>query len=112
MDFSIVRLLLSISVQKGWLFHQVDYSGSFLQGTLNRGVYMTLPKMLDCEDKEKVCKRRKSIYGRREAPRIWHELLSMDLEEMGLKSLESTPCAFRADGVLVLSYVDNFLVMG
>lgn len=39
-DFTIVRLLLAIVVQKKWYVHQVDYSIEFLQGAVDLVVFV------------------------------------------------------------------------
>ena len=110
-DFTIVRLVLAIAAQKRWLIHQVDYSNAFLQGDLEREVYMVVPKMMEGVSSNKVCLLRKSLYGLREAPRIWYELLSKELKAIGLKPIPSAPCVFQGDDVMVLCYVDDLLVM-
>ena len=110
-DFTVVRLVLAVAAQRKWLVHQVDYSNAFLQGRLDRKVYMTVPTMLDNVPSGKVCLLQKSLYGLREAPRIWYELLSKDLKAIGLEPMPSAPCVFRGNGVLVLCYVDDLLVM-
>lgn len=110
-DFTIVRLILAIAVQRGWLIHQVDYSNAFLQGDLNRTVYMEIPKCFEGDTDGKVCSLMKSLYGLREAPRIWYKLLSKELCEIGLKPLPSAPCVFIGDDVIVLCYVDDLLLI-
>jgi Reverse transcriptase (RNA-dependent DNA polymerase) len=37
-----VRILLSITVNNGWNFYQMDVKNAFLQGTLEEEVYMNL----------------------------------------------------------------------
>lgn len=110
-DFTVVRLTLSLAKQDGWLIHQVDYSNAFLQGDLERVVYMYVPEMMAGYWNGKVCLLRKSLYGLKEAPRIWYDLLSNDLQSIGLKPMTSAPCVFRANGIMVLCYVDDLLVM-
>ena len=68
--FTIVRLILSIAAQMGWLIHQIDYDNAFVQGTLNRKVYMHIPTLLDGVEEGKICLLVKSLYGLREAPLI------------------------------------------
>ncbi len=112
MDFTIVRLLLSIAVQKDWHVHQMDFSNMFLQGTLKREVWMQPPKLLDGVGACKVYLLRKSLYGLRQAPRIWCELLAVELRKYGFEPMQSAPCVFRGNGVIVISYVDDLLVFG
>ena len=51
------------------------------------------------------------MYGLREAPRIWYELLTKELKSIGLVALPSAPCVFRGKGVVVICYVDDLLVL-
>ena len=110
-DFTIVRLVLAIAAQKNWHIHQVDYSSAFLQGKLDREVYMSIPAMLEGKHENNVCRLLKSLYGLREAPRIWYELLSADLARLGLLPMPSTHCVFRAEGIVILCYVDDLFVL-
>lgn len=45
-DVSIVRLMLSIAVQKDWKVHHVDCSSAFEHGMLNCEVYMTMHELM------------------------------------------------------------------
>lgn len=110
-DFTVVRLVLAVAAQKGWLIHQVDYSNAFIQGSLDRKVYMHVPKMIKKVPEGKVCLLRRSLYGLREAPSIWYALLSKELRAIGMNSLASAPCVFVGDGDMILCYVDDLLVM-
>ena len=70
-DFNIVRLCLAIAGQKGYFVEQMDFQSAFLQAKIERDVYMELPKFLNGDRKTKVCKLKKSLYGLKEAPRLW-----------------------------------------
>lgn len=111
-DITVIRLMLAIAAQKQWEVHQIDYSNAFLQGTLDREVYMTVPKFTAGDYSNKVCRLNKTLYGLRESPRVWYNLLSSNLIDIGLKPLESAPCVFVGPKVMVLCYVDDLLVMG
>lgn len=111
-DFTVIRLMLAIATQKQWEIHQVDYSSAFLQGTLHREVYMTIPKYMEGNYSKKVCKLKKTLYGLRESPRIWYDLLSRDLMSIGLMPLKNAPCVFVQNRVIVLCYVDDLLLLG
>ena len=67
--------------------------------------------MMESDYDDKVCSLRKSLYGLREAPRIWYELLANELKSIGLKAMSSTPCVFVGDDEIVLCYVDDLLLM-
>jgi Reverse transcriptase (RNA-dependent DNA polymerase) len=61
---NIVRILFSIAVNQNWTLYQLDVRNTFLQGTLDEDVYMTLPPGHKKEgDATVVCKLNKLIYG-------------------------------------------------
>ena len=72
---------------------------------------MTVPDCMDSVPKGKVLLLLKSLYGLREASRIWYDLLSAELMEIGLKNLPSAPCVFVRDVVMAVCYVDDLLVV-
>ena len=39
----IMRVLIALSAQKGWLLHQLDVKSAFLNGTLKEEVYVEQP---------------------------------------------------------------------
>ena len=72
-DFTTVRMALSIAGIEGSQVHHIDVTGAFLSGDLEEEVYMDQPKGF--EDKNKpnhVCKLIKSLYGLKQAPRVWY----------------------------------------
>lgn len=103
--------MLSVEKQSGWLIHQVDYSNAFLQGHLEHSVYMYIQEMKNGYSNGKVCLLLKSLYGLKEAPSILYGLLSNDMQSIGLEPMSSAPFVFRGNGVIVVCYVDDLLVM-
>jgi histone deacetylase 1/2 len=75
-----IRLVLSITVSRGWSLRQLDVQNAFLHGVLEEDVFMRQPP--GYEDKSKlsyVCKLDKALYGLKQAPRAWYARLSMKL---------------------------------
>ena len=93
----------------------LDFSKAFLYGNMKREVYIELPD----EDSRKfqgdvVGLLRKSMYGLRDAPQIWQEVVKNMLNARGFKRLVGTQCTYihKANGMLVVAHVDDFLVLG
>ncbi|XP_071740841.1 uncharacterized mitochondrial protein AtMg00810-like [Rutidosis leptorrhynchoides] len=64
--------MLSLSVSRYWLIHQLDVKNAFLHGDLTDTVYMHQPPGFHDPTKPGyVCYLRKSLYGLKQAPRVW-----------------------------------------
>lgn len=70
---------------------------------------MSLAKHIGESESNKVCRLKKALYGLRGSPRIWYNLLSNDLMDIGLKPSPSVPCVFVDNGVIEIYYVDDLL---
>lgn len=46
-DSTIVRLVLSLTVQRKWHVYQLNYSSAFFHGAMGRAVYMMTPKFMN-----------------------------------------------------------------
>ena len=82
---------------------------------MKRQVYIELPK----EDSRKytsdaVGLLNRSMYGLRDAPHIWQEVVRKMLEYRGFKPLVGTQCMYvqPKTGMVIVARVDDFLVLG
>lgn len=96
-DFSIVCFLLSIAKQKNKNVHQVDYIIVFFYSTLNHELYMTMTDLRNEGCISIMCKLIRTLYGLKVSPRVWYELLSKRLEELGQKPMKSSVCFFEKE---------------
>ncbi|CAL1388981.1 unnamed protein product [Linum trigynum] len=109
-------MLLAIASIQNWHLHQMDVSNAFLNGDLEEVVYMELPEGLreKPEYKGKVCKLKKSLYGLKQASRMWYAKLTESLLAKGFKQSKSDYSIFLTEItgnlVVVIVYVDDILV--
>nr|GEW14323.1 ribonuclease H-like domain, reverse transcriptase, RNA-dependent DNA polymerase [Tanacetum cinerariifolium] len=112
-----IRLLLAIAANNKWEVHHLDVKSAFLHGDLKEEVYVTQPEgFIKGQDKGKVYRLIKSLYGLRQAPRAWNIKL-----DNTLKSLDFKKCALEQaiytktskDSTLLIGiYVDDLIITG
>jgi len=73
----VVRLLLSYACLSGFKLFQMDVKSAFLNGFINKEVYVSQPpRFEDHKLSGHVYKLKKALYGLKQAPRQWYERLS------------------------------------
>jgi transposase InsO family protein len=92
-----LRVFLLIASHHQMLVHQMDAKSAFLQGTLDRDIYVSQPPGKEKQGTTKashVCKLNKALYGLRQSPLVWNMLLTSKLQHSGFKQLKNEPCLF------------------
>lgn len=68
-----IRAILSLALSNGWDISQLDVKNAFLHGHLSTTVYMhQLMGFRDPSLPHHVCRLRKSLYGLKQASRVWY----------------------------------------
>ena len=81
----------------GWHKKQLDYVATFPQTTMERELYMKIPKGVHLQGKiscDHVLKLHKNTYGQKNACRVWHQYLVRKLKKIGFKQSKSNECEF------------------
>ncbi|KAK1648882.1 hypothetical protein QYE76_066687 [Lolium multiflorum] len=90
-----VRLVLALSVSRGWSLRQLDVKNAFLHGVLEEEVYMRQPPGYeDSAHPNYICKLDKALYGLKQAPRAWYSRLSSKLLALGFVASKSDTSLF------------------
>ena len=89
--------------------------GAFLYGSAKRDIYIELP----IEDKRshtsnQVGKLNNAMYGTREAPQIWQEVVKSKMESIGFRASMLHPSVYfhQERNLFVLAHVDDFMCLG
>src|SRR6185312_5104387 len=85
-SFEAVRILLAVAALEGWEIHGMDIKSAFLHGDLEEEIYMELPELpasFPQFPRSKVARLRKSLYGLRQAARVWNNKIHEALLELG-----------------------------
>lgn len=88
-SFSIVRLLLAISVTYGWTTRHLDVKSAYLNGQLAEEIYMKVPTL---SKDNKIIKLLRPIYGLKQSGYNWNEELDNFLIGSGFTRLKSSNC--------------------
>lgn len=133
--FETFRFLLGIVADRDYELRQIDVKTAFLHGDLKEELYMEFPE-LPHELREHILKQkdvpsvlqeivqskgglyvlrlRKSIYGLRQAAKVWYKKFKSVLIKVGFNEGTSDPCLFimRTGGniMYILIYVDDILI--
>ena len=112
-----LRTVLAIAATKNWEITATDIKSAFLQGSkLDRQVFVKPPK--EAEQKDKLWRLIKCLYGLKDASRAWYNKVADKLEKAGFEVSCYDPGLFylkNRDGKLVGFvglHVDDFISAG
>ncbi|CAI7789270.1 unnamed protein product [Closterium sp. NIES-54] len=77
-----LKTLLAGAAIKGWVVKQMDVTTAFLNGVLEKEIFMAQPEGFD-DGSGRVLRLKKALYGLKQAPRQWYLKLRGVLEEIG-----------------------------
>lgn len=109
--YTSIRYLIALAAKADLKIYQMDVTTAFLQGELNEEIYMEQPEEFN-DGTKMVCKLEKSLYGLKQAGRMWNIKLDAALKQYGLEKCKTDPCIYyRGNLKLVIAiYVDDFLI--
>lgn len=109
-----IRVLCALAVRLGLHFHHLDVDTAFLNGELEEELYMRLPNGIS-EHSGKIVRLRRSIYGLKQASRVWNKLLDAELEKLGFRRIHADYCIYvlqRGKSICFIAvYVDDIGIL-
>ena len=111
------QTLVAVCGHHGWPIYHLDVKSAFLNGEILEEVYVHQPQGFTEPDREsQVCLLKKTLYGLRQAPRVWHTKFDACLQDLGLVKSQFDPNLYIFhDGSLIamlLLYVDDVYLAG
>ena len=112
-----IRILLAIAAYYDYVIWQMDVKTAFLNGHLNEDVYMEQPQgFIDPKYPNRVCKLKRSIYGLKQASRMWNHRFDEEIRKFRFLQNEDEPCVYKktsgSNVVFLILYVDDILILG
>jgi hypothetical protein len=113
-----LRIMLVIAARCNLLIEQTDVDTAYLNATLDRVNYMTMPEGYEEYDKHGnrlILHLLKSLYGLHQSGREWYKLISSSLKDNGFEQAKTDPCLFikkaSIGNAYILLYVDDMIIM-
>ncbi|CAK5279520.1 unnamed protein product [Mycena citricolor] len=79
-----VRMVFAVACVRRMPVRQWDFSGAYLNGTMDRAIYMKQPRGFEEKGREdKVCLLLRPLYGLVQAGHIWYKTLSAEYQDLG-----------------------------
>ena len=117
--FESLRLLLALATLNDWEIHQMDVKSAFLNGTLDKEIYMEQPQgFVNLDHLDNVCLLAKAIYGLKQALCAWNIQFHGVLLEIGFTCTYSDAGIYvyhcqDGEGILIIIlYVDDIALLG
>ena len=118
--YKSVCYLLAHAALVDWDIEAMDIKTAYLYGKLKEEIYMAQPEgFIKSGHEHKVCKLVKSIYGLKQAGRVWYETIIKTLQKkLGFQQLHSDAgvhILHQQEGdheIILILYVDDLLIMG
>ena len=117
--YTSIRLIIALAAHYDWELHQMDVKTAYLNGELDKPIYMRAPEGLDLIDQpacpaDRVCLLIKSLYGLKQSGRRWHANINHSLIANGFTPLHADRCVYvrrKADCIDIIAlYVDDLLI--
>ncbi|KAJ3557078.1 hypothetical protein NM688_g1664 [Phlebia brevispora] len=113
--FTSICALLAFAAQHDMEVHQMDVKLAFLNGDLDKEIYMNWPPGFDLDD-EIVWRLHKSLYSLKQASCKWYKHLQAELEILGYKCSSYDHGVFykvddKGQLLIITVYVDNILLI-
>nr|GEU54315.1 hypothetical protein [Tanacetum cinerariifolium] len=102
-----IRIFLAFTAHKNMVIYQMDVKTAFLNRNLWEEVYVSQPDgFMDPNNPNHVYKLKKALYGSKQAPRAWYDMLSSFLISQDLSKGSVDPTLFirRNGNDLLLKY--------
>jgi len=87
--WTTLRSILALAALENLEIESIDISSAFLNGDIDAEVYMQQPEGFPQGSPEQVLHLKKSIYGLKQSPRLWHKKLDSVLVNLGFKKIKS-----------------------
>ena len=105
-SFSTVRLFLILSLMLCWNTCTLDFSNAFIQAERNKPIFIHTPQGFKTKPGF-VLKLIRSLYGAKDAPKLWCDHLFRALRKFGFVQSKFDPCLWFKSTMFIIIFVDD-----
>ena len=112
--FCSLKILLSIAAFHDLEIDQGDFDSAFVNGLLDEEIYMSQPPGFTSGDAHHVLRLRKSLYGLKQAARVWYQTLDSPLKQFQFRRVvvDYGVWVQHKTTTLILAHVDDMILVG
>ena len=112
-----IKILLFIAAHYDYEIWQMDVKTAFLNGNLEEELYMMqLEGFIAKNQEHMVCKLNRSIYGLKQASRLWNIRFDQAIKSFAFEQNIDEPCVYKRHQnkviMFLVLYVDDILLIG
>jgi hypothetical protein len=111
-----LRIVIALAKFFGWPVDQLDVVTAFLYGAMKEVVFILVPEGMGIDSDHDCLELLKSIYGLKQASRVWNETFDEFVRSIGFAVSDFDPCLYLKvvddQCALLLVYVDDVIVTG
>ena len=106
---STIRIVLALAAIQDMELCSIDISYAFTNSDIDVEIYMHQPQGFRQGSKDMVCKLNKSLYGLKQSPQLWGEMLAKALSSLGFVKTHSDASLFVYDQDSIKVFVPMFV---
>lgn len=119
MKMSSFRLVMAIVAVLNLTCKAMDVNTAFLYAPIDEVIFVEQPegfRKVGPKGEKLVCQMKRSLYGLKQSPRNWNQVIDAWLTEYGLTASSADPCIYikRSDGslLIIMLWVDDLIICG
>ena len=114
--FTSTRTIIALASAMGWKLYQMDVKTTFLNGEIEKEVYIEQLKGFEVHGKEiHVCRLKKALYGLDQAPKAWYGWIDVFLVKLGFTKSDVDSNLYykvvEGDTLILVLYVDDLFLL-
>jgi transposase InsO family protein len=110
------RTIFALAALEKWEIHGMDVITAYLLGKLDEEIYMMQPEGFEKMGMKRnmVCRLLRSLYGLKQAARVWNQKIHAFLLKIGFARSHADPCLYvdAKRNLYVTIWVDDLLIAG